>query len=231
MSELIPSPRAFLTSLLSELSAHQLASSSSATTATNPLTSVSSATKALFLTLHCIFPTEFLLALDLLDRGLVSRYSVTGHGDGLQMSSEPVPLQMEEGEGNSCVYYVRSSHPSMRSGGGPSRSRSSVLPASSSTAAASNTYEVRLTPWNCSCPAFAFSAFPPSTPPKQQENHPSTQPYPSFGGQLLDQENMPPTCKHLLACAIAEHCPALLGRYVAEEVVSVEEIAGRGAGW
>jgi hypothetical protein len=236
MSGDLPSPRAFLTSLLSELSTQQPASNGSAIAATNPLTSASPAIKALFLTLHCIFPTEFLPALDLLDRGLVSQFSVISesHADRGD-TGRPLEggLSLDgEGGGKCEVYYVGSSHASLRSGGssssGPFASKSRNPPPQASSTSTSNTYEVRLASWNCSCPAFAFAAFPTSPPAVSRTHSP---PAPFFGGHLLDRDTTPPICKHLLACVIAEHCPALFRGYIVEELVELEEIAGRGAGW
>jgi len=40
-----------------------------------------------------------------------------------------------------------------------------------------------------------------------------------------------PMCKHLLACVLVERC-SVFGRYgVEEKEVTVEELAGWGAGW
>ncbi|PVI01992.1 hypothetical protein DM02DRAFT_613302 [Periconia macrospinosa] len=135
----------------------------------------------------------------------------------------------------------------------------------SSTAAAAyeanNTwYQVRLGAWNCSCPAFAFSAFPPS-PARVSNTHVATAGVVSsstswdagvvggrrrhenhggpagwmFGGLSLqdgsDTSAAAPVCKHLLACVLAERCEGLFGAFVVDRVVGVEEAAGWAAGW
>lgn len=133
-------------------------------------------------------------------------------------------LEASNVEAMDVVYYVRSA-----------QQRSSRFSTSYDTL---TSYEVRLAAWNCSCPAFAFSAFPP------MHNDPAVSPLnahaPSegqkaqyewnFGGASLG-EGMPPTCKHLLACVLAERCVGLFGGCVEEKVVSVEEAAGWAAGW
>jgi len=106
-------------------------------------------------------------------------------------------------------------------------------------------YEVRLCAWNCSCPAFAFAAFPSVTtlnarsPPGEYEagcrkcdgkaelghDDEGTK----FGGMSAGA-SMPPVCKHLLACVLVEHCK-MFKEYVQERVVSTEEAAGWAAGW
>lgn len=121
------------------------------------------------------------------------------------------------------IYYVRSA-----------QQRSSRF---STSFDALSSYEVRLAAWNCSCPAFAFSAFPPVHP------EPAVPTYEAgceteveeegawrFGGVGLG-EGIPPVCKHLLACVLAERCAGLFGGCVEERVVGVEEAAGWAAGW
>lgn len=108
-------------------------------------------------------------------------------------------------------------------------------------------HEVRPTAWNCSCPAFTFSAFPtdtyPTTPsspsshnppaPRRQkknvvsddENEEETW---EFGGLSVGVEI--PMCKHLLACLMVERWKGF-GEHVEVREVSIEELAGWGAGW
>ncbi|KAF2688689.1 hypothetical protein K458DRAFT_293639 [Lentithecium fluviatile CBS 122367] len=129
------------------------------------------------------------------------------------------------------IYYVRSA-----------QQRSSRYSASYDTIAS---YEVRPRAWNCSCPAFAFSAFPPIHPEPPVPTYIPTNTNPtsytagpgkvaqegwSFGSMGLG-EGTPPVCKHLLACVLAERCAALFGAFVEERNVSVEEAAGWAAGW
>ena len=140
------------------------------------------------------------------------------------------------------LFYVRSAQPRR------SRFASSV----DSRAA----YQVRLGAWNCTCPAFAFAAFPAESEPKADADAdadakadgdqvrretegdddglpatqtPQGQPW-TFGGHARPPAHrMPPTCKHLLACALAEHCGAAFK--CVEQRVSADEAAGWAAGW
>ncbi|KAH7626847.1 hypothetical protein B0T09DRAFT_347889 [Sordaria sp. MPI-SDFR-AT-0083] len=52
----------------------------------------------------------------------------------------------------------------------------------------------------------------------------------TFGGMTLfdagDHSSVPPVCKHLLACLLADKWRGALGRYVTERVASREEMAG-----
>lgn len=106
-------------------------------------------------------------------------------------------------------------------------------------------YEVRPHAWNCSCPAFAFFAFPttPSSPisPTSPSRHHSSYRHGSprtdgdldegtweFGGLSLGEET--PMCKHLLACIMVERWRGF-GDGIKEREVSIEELAGWGAGW
>jgi len=119
------------------------------------------------------------------------------------------------------VYYVRSAQ---------QRSRFS------SSYDTTTSYEVRLRAWNCSCPAFAFSAFPtihpePSTPVHNPDYElQTTEELWTFGGGSLG-DGVPPVCKHLLACVLIERCEALFGGCLEEKEISVSEAAGWAAGW
>ncbi|MCJ1338136.1 hypothetical protein MMC09_003421 [Bachmanniomyces sp. S44760] len=158
----LPSVRSFLTSLFDAL--HNIADHSrtgSPILGSNPLPSASPRTKKLFLTLHCIFPDELLPALDLLDRGLVMKLSLTGRhepelGDG---NGDTVDIG-QDGDGDGAlkglakddVYYVQSSSSSSshsRTRGGSMTSKPFIT--------GGTRYEVRLRAWNCTCPAFTFS--------------------------------------------------------------------------
>ncbi|KAL1602529.1 hypothetical protein SLS60_005945 [Paraconiothyrium brasiliense] len=148
-----------------------------------------------------------------------------------EMQEAPLPCVPEDEESVSqhkqnemldTVYYVRSA-----------QQRSSRYSTSFDTL---TSYEVRLTAWNCSCPAFAFSAFPPVHPePPVAVYEPGRELRAegngwNFGGVSLG-EGIPPVCKHLLACVLAERCEGLFGGRVEEKVISVEEAAGWAAGW
>ena len=96
-------------------------------------------------------------------------------------------------------------------------------------------YEIRLGSWNCSCPAFAFSAFDGSLGTLIEgkvndggENREGKEEW-RFGGLMLDQLGMP-MCKHLLACVLVERCDGLAA-FLEERVVGKEKAAGWAAGW
>jgi hypothetical protein len=99
-------------------------------------------------------------------------------------------------------------------------------------------YEVRLNAWNCSCPAFAFAAFPANDfSDNDDDDHEVIRRWTydrsnpdewSFGGLTLGGETR--VCKHLLACALVEHCSIFRGLVEYQEV-SMEEFAGWAAGW
>ncbi|RMY42481.1 hypothetical protein D0865_11938 [Hortaea werneckii] len=204
------------------------------------------------LSLHVLFPNELLPALDLLDRGLVTRLYVGSK----EHASQPNATQAQDvatarpsgqseihhteatdghehvkddvmGSQNTYkglgTYQVRSAQQNS-SRGGSSRYRNAAYEHTSY-------YEVRLNAWSCSCPAFAFSAFPANTQDSQtDEGGFATQKAswagPSgwvFGGLTLGQ-GMP------VSCVLVEHSE-LFAHCVQERSVSREEMAGWAAGW
>lgn len=122
------------------------------------------------------------------------------------------------------VYYVRSSQPTR-----PSRY----------AAAAGSSYEVRLKAWNCSCPAYTFSAVNTTEETYGHdlnvdvdgvdEGASDVVSGSKYGGLMLTQGAVP-MCKHLLACFLSEQCE-LLSCFVEERVVGRDEAAGWAAGW
>jgi hypothetical protein len=248
----VPSPRHLVTSLLASIPRPSDSESGLA----NPLHDTPEA-KEIFLTIHVLFQNELLPALDLLDRRLVTRLRISEpgrntsrgpsdsetvhHGDEsdstggskLQRRGESGEKVREgdstEGTGGpapACIYYVRSAQQQT------SRSNNSRY----RNAAYEHTtyYEVRLEAWSCSCPAFAFSAFPSILPDAEdgasRNAHDETSANPDwrFGG--LTQGSDMPVCKHLLACALAAHGNAV-SHMVEERAISAEEMAGWAAGW
>ncbi|KAL4801447.1 hypothetical protein BDV18DRAFT_167368 [Aspergillus unguis] len=151
----------------------------------SPFPASSSNLKPLMLTLHCIFPNEFLLALDILDRGLVRRVRTryrTGHGeeDESYEQSENSTNQSEWSdprERREDFFFVTSASTAQNT------SRSS-FPATQSEDHhhmhqqkkwQDKGYEVRLQAWNCTCPSFTISAFrglgpEPSSPPSSSSS-------------------------------------------------------------
>lgn len=172
----------------------------------NPLRDVSPDVRNVFLTLYALFEKELLPALDLLDRGLVTRLRV------------PKPSSDDSlGHPTSSMLLVRSA-----------QQHSTRNPAYEHI----NCYEVRLDAWSCSCPAFTFSAFPAT---RQNSDSTSTESLSAanangwlFGG--LSRGTNISICKHLLACVLVEHCE-MFAQLLDEREVTAEEIAGWAAGW
>lgn len=173
--------------------------------------------KPLLLTLHCLFPNELLLALDILDRKLIRRLIVEGEETFFVIStSSPPPAQSQ------CQFTSSREH-------------------------TTKSYEVRLRAWNCTCPNFTLSTFQdpePSIPEpgpgkdslESSQNHndddPSQHQGYLFGGSLTMSRSSPLcVCKHLLACLLAARCPALFGRGVDDRPVSTRELIAWCAGW
>lgn len=211
-----PTSRDFVTQLLNSLSSlpHHNAES-------NPLSDAPESVKKLLLSLQVLFPNEFLPALDLLDRRLITRFLIS--------NVETTPEDAAAPKVVDTVHYVRSAQQR------PSRYSTSYDSVTS--------YEVRLGAWNCTCPVFAFAAFPsvhpePVVPVCSGQDMDSQQAEPNlteatewtFGGVSLG-EGLPPVCKHLLACVLAARCKGVFGGYVEEKSVSVETAAGWAAGW
>ena len=222
-SSQLPSSRSFITSIITSLATEASHNRPEAQEpqSHNPLKNASQQTKSLLLTLHVLFPNELLPALDVLDRNLVTRTRVRSPA-----SSRPQRTGTE-------VFLVRSaqqpsSHHSRHEG--------------RFTNPMSTHYEVRTEAWNCSCPAFAFSAFPVDdsadstaafqrVPMVRQVGESEEQKW-SFGGLSLDgHAGAVAVCKHLLACVLVEHCPGLFGSALEVRDVSKEEFAGWCAGW
>lgn len=244
-STTLPSTRRLLTALINTLATsteqNNKDQQQEQITVSNPLLAASETTKSTLLTLHTLFPTDLLPALDLLDRGLVTRFVIASSSDEIKptlpqdgqkgIEHPPPPPTREQ----TLAYYVRSSRASHP------RSRSA---ASASTSTAITTHCVHLEAWTCSCPAFAFAAFPAvddssdhyhanSSDGEDDEGwlaSTSTMEW-RFGGLTRgDARRIPPVCKHLLACVIAERCGSFAG-LVEEREVGVEEAAGWAAGW
>ncbi|KAK4890845.1 hypothetical protein LTR27_010546 [Elasticomyces elasticus] len=225
----LPTSRQFVASLISALDKPCVATA-------NPLTNTA-ACKEQLLTLHVLFQNELLPALDLLDRGLVTRLRLERPGavDGTNIPSDTESNNMTLGQYRDngapttqsvSAYYVRSAQQQQQS------SRNSSSRFRNAAYEQTTYYEVRLNAWSCSCPAFAFSAFPATssegqgTPrkPINAVNYPSW----TFGG--LSQGTDMPICKHLLACTLVEHS-SMFADMVEERMVSAEELAGWAAGW
>lgn len=145
----LPSPQDFLDSLLGTLNEQAD-------------TALDAASKPTLLTLHAIFPSLLLPALDLLDRRLLTRFVLKEKPDAHnaeETGGEKGEERIAQGNGSKeavngprqrVVYYVRSNASSH------SDRRSRYV----KTADIGSThYEVRPWAWSCTCAAFAFSAY------------------------------------------------------------------------
>jgi hypothetical protein len=221
----LPSTRDLLTALISTIATSTQHEQGSA----NPLSDASPNTKSALLTLHTLFPNDLLPALELLDRGLVTRFVLASDSNKSPEQTEHTQTHPSEKphtkRKQTIAYYVRTAQkPS-------SRSRA---------AQATTSYEVHLTVWSCSCPAFAFAAFPANLPSDGSVDSTTMGQDEAadgdwfretgwrFGG--LTRGNDVPACKHLLACMITEKCRGF-ARLVEEKEVGLEEVAGWAAGW
>lgn len=190
-----------------------------------------------------LFPNELLSALDLLDRDLVVRLLLLSEANVTPPTPEQAGQQAEstdteqdvsahpddsnkmmkvDKDYRNAVYYVRSAQQTTSN----SRFRDPV--------ASSTHYEVRTSSWSCSCPAFAFSAFPANPSTDEGEGNDETTTVEGeeqqwmVGGLSMGKDV--PICKHLLACVLAER-GGLFEGYVKTMRVGVEELAGWAAGW
>ncbi|KAJ1338099.1 coproporphyrinogen III oxidase [Microdochium nivale] len=199
-----PSPREVLTSIISTLSAYDPkdiisnninpaatqrhhADHGSSNRPSNPLKLVPNSHRALLTTLHVLYPSTLLPALDLLDRRLVTRVSVVSAVHGDTLAGTGIQTGNDEDSGSTgferqaqperSFFLVRSAqqqqqHTAHRRrhhhhattidqvtlGTGTTAGSGS---GKSTVAGGGKVYVVRLDAWNCSCAAFAFSAFPP----------------------------------------------------------------------
>lgn len=211
----LPTPRDLLTSLIKTLSAPSPQNPSS-----NPLRDAPPEKAALLSTLHVLFPSLLLPALDLLDRGLVTRVlraepaqkqeAQRGPGEGAEEGHGGVDPGDEAAAADTGLYVVRSLASTMKRRDG--------------------TYHVVLLhAWSCTCPSFTLDAFPPGPLTHHGEAGTAAERSGgaegwSFGGVSVDGLGVP-CCKHLLACVLAERWAAL-GGYVSVKRVRRGEMAG-----
>jgi hypothetical protein len=241
----LPDPRTLLTTLFSTLPTQSEETPSSTTAPT--FENLPPNAKPLLLTLHVLYPNELLPALDLLDRNLLTRFVVPEpdtrpptNEEEQQVNPSPslspsASLETPKRRQRTPLYYVRSSQQARQY---HTHSRH----AQSHSDQPIQHYEVRPLAWNCSCPAFAFSAFPASSIGSASGNEEDIEVHTrrnilieeegeecEFGG--LSRGDSIPLCKHLLACVLVERWDVFSGYGVEEKEVSVEELAGWAAGW
>ena len=188
----LPSTRHLLTSLISTIASSTKQPNEGGETS-NPLfntAATSQNTKSAFLTLHSLFPHDFLPALDLLDRGLVTRFVFASEvGEQLEedlAGDENDNTEISRNERRRTEAIQDENQHEQRPHSEPQakhtknkrtrkqtilylvrsaqRSKPSRPDYSTSTTTTTTTTgsscEVRLKAWNCSCPAFAFAALP-----------------------------------------------------------------------
>ena len=204
--------------------------------------------KALLTTLHLLFPHEFLPALDLLDRKLVTCLVVSPTKDddtprAAATNTEAEDAARDEQRFTWEVFYVRSASATRPSSSSlstaarkPSRYRRVYDPSA-------NFYEVRLDAWNCSCPAFTYSAFgrylhlaDGEIGGRQDQGQRGLEVKDlsgewRFGGLSTKEETGAPICKHILAALLGRAVPVLFGTGVERKDATPTEAAGWGGGW
>ncbi|KAI1820535.1 hypothetical protein F4861DRAFT_522518 [Xylaria intraflava] len=270
MAETLPAPRDLLTSLISSLITIPISDNTTTTAGTlqshnssnphasadspsNPLRLIPRAYRPILTTLHVLYPTALLPALDILDRRLVTRVILKR-----EASQPPSPVRANAAQSAEEKSTTKASNEKATSGNTNQHSEreykndktsplyhlvSSAQPQSHrhhhTATSTGQVYIVRLESWNCTCAAFAFSAFPPLPLLDEYEILPGTASPENagpkgenaweFGGLSEDGRDGVggvPCCKHLLACVLAEKWHAMLGRYVEDRVVGREEGAG-----
>jgi hypothetical protein len=188
----LPSTRHLLTSLISTIASSTKQQNQSEGTS-NPLSNTpatSQNTKSAFLTLHSLFPHDFLPALDLLDRGLVTRLVLAREPEVEEPPEENFAGGENDDTGDPENERQRTetlrddnqteqrphSEPQANHAKSKRKRKETIVyqvrsaqrtktfsrsdHPTSTTTTTGTSYEVRLEAWNCSCPAFAFAALP-----------------------------------------------------------------------
>lgn len=229
----LPSHYRFFTSLIDSLSnrapPQQASNDDARTTATTDreeLTAKEHNRRKLLLTLHVLFPSLLLPALDLLDRNLVTRIRLGPAGSDV---SQDGPA------GTMPLYVVRSVASTISSNKRRPRTGGADL------LAAARSYVVRLASWNCTCASFTFDAFPPmptaragaasaSASAAAGRENASPESWSSGGLSLDGMTGDAPCCKHLLACLLAERWVSSHEGFLQTRHVTKDELAGLVAG-
>ncbi|EXJ65869.1 uncharacterized protein A1O5_11110 [Cladophialophora psammophila CBS 110553] len=214
--------------------------------------------RSVFLTLHMLFPHELLPALDLLDRGLVTKLVVEppalrtddqGVAEGRSSVGEDrsvlecsdLQLRLQSNEKGWEIFYIRSSSTVDKP-----MSKTRFHPRRRNTSTTGSIYEVRLDSWNCTCPAFSVSVFQSLNLQFDQDFRANEDDVDvgrigdskrkmkddwKFGGTATIKMGRIPSCKHLVAATIAKAAPSLFTDGVKETIVSREEMVAWGGGW
>ncbi|KAG6126808.1 hypothetical protein E4U35_007704 [Claviceps purpurea] len=182
--------------------------------------------RSLLLTLHVLFPSIVLPALELVDSQLVARLQLEED----MFNCEPGPCLMNTSEGRVREYSQVEDESSVF--GQSSFSAYAVQPSSLSAAiqlpeplrinAVSDVNIVHLAAWNCSCDDFHGSKVYHRTVDERWGAHASNAYSSGLDGKPGASGEEMACCKHLLACLVVE---ILTGSQTNSSVVSKPEIA------
>lgn len=266
--DMLPDSQFFITSIIHELSKHSSTlptpgpiNSEHGAPSSSLLSSLSayqlSKIKPLLLTLHFFFPGELLLALDILDRRLVTKLMTTSSPTDIKTGEQGTRSDDDHNK-SACAQdeiYLVQSVGSMTAG------RSSLTSSAKSKSSANmgkKSYIVCLNSWNCTCPTFTMAMFRDSNSWCSQDgdNPASSKAFQAsvsgshdntgirgllsgmsegdtliFGGTMVDKDYGTPVCKHILACVLGSRCPSLFVGGIENAYVGENEMAGYQAGW
>ena len=180
----LPHPRTLITALIDSLSFSTASlpskkidnSRSDHIRNYNPLLDASPHTKSLLLTLHALYPTHVLPALDLLDRRLIIKLTLSDNSaqqtsgvnksdksKGTDKDKQNDSLRDSDGTRISVFYVpstVQTTHRRRAAPAGSSLSGDATASSASQATASTTLYEVRIQAWNCTCSAFTYAALP-----------------------------------------------------------------------
>ena len=187
----LPTPRALLTSLITAIStipllpepgpepkeppadpAERRAAEKctlSNNSQSNPLRRVPPSHRHLITTLHVLFPSLLLPALDALERGLVGRVTLVSHSDAATAGSGHLGRERERererggDRDRNSIYLVHSAAAAASATEGRRRRGAAATATEGNrdlvgSAGAGRLYIVRLGAWHCTCAGFAFAA-------------------------------------------------------------------------
>lgn len=195
------------------------------------------------LTLHVIFPSLLLPALDLLDRGLVTRLLVADELPKAPEAASPPAAVSPDGihkhGGNEVTEELSAGHipDSLQAMDHRDQIRMYTVQSAVSTASrrkrhapqTTKVYAVHLDAWSCSCGGFALDAYSHYDEANSSEKLQTPPPKGLFGklglDRLTSREDFP-CCKHLLACLLAEKWSKTPGGHVQDRHTTKEELAG-----
>lgn len=179
--------------------------------------------RRLFLTLHVIFPDQLLPALDLIDRGFLTRIC-------LKQSFLEAASTNKDAAAESVLPAVHDDVTSCPAIPGTYIAKSTVTKskfAKTEPAQAAKTYLVQLRTWNCSCSAFTLEAMPRDELPSDQAPAADEK---LFGGLSLPKHTVSgeaiPCCKHILASLLMDRWGHIFAADVDSRACSRDEMAG-----